>query len=174
VATFWIHRAPGTIDDASAAGARKALRTVYGSLGWVVPWLLQRAEELEHLYFDTVSQVELPAWSRGRVVLCGDACQAVSLIAGQGASMAMGGAWVLAEELQAAGPDIAAGLARYEKRMRPAIAVKQRAGRRMAKWFVPASSLRLTVRDALLRWSSSAAGAWVVRRELAADSVLGS
>ena len=54
---------------------------------------------LGEFYFDSVSQVELPDWRSGRVTLAGDACQCVSLFAGQGASLALAGAFILAEEL---------------------------------------------------------------------------
>jgi 2-polyprenyl-6-methoxyphenol hydroxylase-like FAD-dependent oxidoreductase len=40
-------------------------------------------------------QTTVDAWSRGRVILVGDACHAISLMAGQGASMAFGGATAL-------------------------------------------------------------------------------
>lgn len=89
-------------------------------------------------YFDEVSQVELARWSHGRVVLLGDACQCVSLLAGQGASLAMGGAELLARELDAT-PSVENALAAYEDRMRGAVTRKQAAGRRIANWFVPAT-----------------------------------
>ncbi|MGH3981532.1 MAG: NAD(P)-binding protein [Pseudonocardiaceae bacterium] len=39
--------------------------------------------------YDQVAQIEITQWSRERVILVGDACQAVSLLAGQGASLAI-------------------------------------------------------------------------------------
>jgi 2-polyprenyl-6-methoxyphenol hydroxylase-like FAD-dependent oxidoreductase len=48
----------------------------------------------------------MPRWSAGRVTLVGDACYAVSLLAGQGASRSMAGAFVLANRLHDA-PSIA-------------------------------------------------------------------
>ena len=164
VATFWVHRARGPIEDASPAAALGELRDVYGSLGWIVPRLLDRAEGLASVYFDTVSQVEVPAWSRGRVVLVGDACQCVSLLAGQGASMAMGGSWILTQELDKSA-ELSAALVRYENRVKPAIIAKQKAGRSTARWFVPESNARLRVRDAILRFSSSSTGAWLLKRQ---------
>ena len=81
------------------------------------------------MYFDEVAQIELSDWSRGRVVLVGDACGCVSLLAGQGASMAVCGA-ALAEELGAAQEgeeDITAALARYAA-SKPAVEKRQRRG----------------------------------------------
>nr|BFE72095.1 hypothetical protein GCM10020092_053960 [Actinoplanes digitatis] len=48
-------------------------------------------------HFDARIQVIMEHWTRGRVALVGDAGYAVSLTTGQGASMAMVGAYVLAE-----------------------------------------------------------------------------
>ncbi len=172
VATFWIDRDDRPISDASSTAAIRELRDVYGSLGWFVPRLLARAEMAPGLYFDTVSQVEVPHWTRDRVALVGDACQCVSLLAGQGASMAMGAAYVMAEELDAHPGDRRAALASYEARIKPAIAKKQKAGRNMARWFVPESSARMAVRDMVLRASTSMLGGWLLKRQIAGESVL--
>jgi 2-polyprenyl-6-methoxyphenol hydroxylase-like FAD-dependent oxidoreductase len=172
IATFWIHRADGDIPDRGDSAAVRELREVYGDLGWLIPKVLDHAEKAGAIYFDTLSQVIMPSWRAGRVVLLGDACQCVSLLAGQGASMAMGGAYVLAEELQRSPGDVEAATARYERRLRPAILKKQKAGRGMARWFVPESRARLAVRDAVMRMSASAVGGWLLRRQFSGDSVI--
>jgi 2-polyprenyl-6-methoxyphenol hydroxylase-like FAD-dependent oxidoreductase len=92
-----------------------------------------------------VAQVVVPGWSRGRVTLVGDACQAVSLVAAQGASLAMAGAYVLGEALATA-PSIAAALARYQQVWQPLVVAKQRVGRRGAEWFLPSSPVQLWLR----------------------------
>jgi hypothetical protein len=53
-------------------------------MGWIVPELLERCSQGSGVYFDGVAQIEMSGWSRGRVVLVGDACGCVSLLAGQG------------------------------------------------------------------------------------------
>lgn len=60
------------------------------------------------------------------MTLVGDACQAVSLLAGQGASMAVGGAYLLTHELRANMP-VEKCLAKYEARLKPIIEYKQAA-----------------------------------------------
>jgi 2-polyprenyl-6-methoxyphenol hydroxylase-like FAD-dependent oxidoreductase len=172
VATFWVHRSDAAISDPGAGAAARELREVYGSLGWLVPDVLARGAEEKTSYFDTVAQVIMPKWSVGRVVLLGDACQCVSLLAGQGASMAVGGAYVLAEEIERSNADVPAALARYEQRLRPAILKKQKAGRNVARWFVPDDRVRLAVRDAVLRMSASSIGEWILRRQIAGESVI--
>jgi 2-polyprenyl-6-methoxyphenol hydroxylase-like FAD-dependent oxidoreductase len=172
LATFFIHRADTPVEDTTAGAACRELREIYGSAGWIVPALLDACARAPEVYFDSVSQIEVPGWHLQRVVLLGDACQCVSLLAGQGASMAMAAAYILAEEIDAAAGDVPAALVRYERRLKPAIEKKQRAGRGMARWFVPPDRLRLAVRDLALRLSASPLGAWLVRRQLAGDSVL--
>ncbi len=55
---------------------------------------------------------------RDRVALVGDACCCPTLISGQGASLAMGGAYVLAEALQET-DNYQEAFHRYEQQMRP-------------------------------------------------------
>jgi 2-polyprenyl-6-methoxyphenol hydroxylase-like FAD-dependent oxidoreductase len=151
LATFFLYRTRQAPRSHQPAAARAALQRVYGDLGWIVPTLLRRSAETADIYYDAVSQVVLPAWSRGRVGLVGDACACVSLLAGQGASMAMAGAALLADELPTAGTEVGPALARYEARLRPEVERCQAAGRRVADWFVPSTPTRLVIRDAVSR-----------------------
>lgn len=104
-------------------------------------------------YVDHVAQTVVQPWVRGRVVLLGDACAAVSLVAGQGASLAIAGAEKLAEELAwARHPgDVTAGLAAYERDWRPIIEREQARGRRAAAAFAPHTRLELEANRALWR-----------------------
>jgi 2-polyprenyl-6-methoxyphenol hydroxylase-like FAD-dependent oxidoreductase len=146
VATLFTHRAPTPARPPDPAAEQ---RRVYGDLGWRVPALLAAADRTPDLYYDVVAQVELPRWSMGHAVLVGDAGYAVSLLAGQGASLAIGGAYLLAEAL-ATGGDIATGLAQFEAALAPEVRRQQAAGRRMADWFVPPTALHNWARDAFL------------------------
>ena len=147
VAAFAVHRDP---DPAIPKDPRTAVRRTYSSLGWVVPRALESCPPQSELYYDVVAQVEVPQWHRGRVVLIGDACQAVSLLAGQGASLAVAGAYVLGEQL-AAGSSVEDALARYQQAWKPIVEAKQEVGRRGAKWFLPSSRRRLWMRRASLK-----------------------
>ncbi|WP_101785989.1 FAD-dependent monooxygenase [Nonomuraea indica] len=98
-----------------------------GGLRWEVPRLLDAMWKAPDFYFDAMAQVRMDTWSRGRVTLLGDAGYCASPLSGQGTSLALVGAYVLAAELaghHAAG-DHAAALARYEARMRPFVALNQ-------------------------------------------------
>lgn len=145
VAALMLYRSAAETLPADPAGA---LRERFGDLGWVAPSLLSVVPE--DIYFDAVSQVDLPGWYRGKVVLVGDACGAVSLFAGHGASLAMTGAFVLAEEL-ALGADGA--FDRYQARMKPVVARTQEFGRKFIGWMAPSSRLRISLRDMAFRLS---------------------
>jgi 2-polyprenyl-6-methoxyphenol hydroxylase-like FAD-dependent oxidoreductase len=81
--------------------------------GWVRPQLLRYMRAAPDFYFDEMSQIVMDRWSRGRVALVGDAGYCCSPLSGQGTSVALLGAYVLAGELAAAGDDHARGFANY-------------------------------------------------------------
>jgi 2-polyprenyl-6-methoxyphenol hydroxylase-like FAD-dependent oxidoreductase len=126
------------------------VREAYSSLGWVVPRALAKCPTSSELYYDQVAQIEIPQWSRGRVTLLGDACQAVSLLAGQGAALAVAGAY---EQLVSA-ESIDSALTRYQELWQPVITEKQQVARRGVGWFLPSSSLQLWLRRLVLKLTS--------------------
>lgn len=146
VAAFAVHRSDGA---AVPEDPCVTLRREYGSLGWIVPRALAACPEREQVYYDVVAQVVAPSWSRGRVALLGDAGYAVSLLAGQGASLAVAGAYLLATEL-ARRPSVPAALEAYESAFRPVVSDRQEAGRNGALWFAPENRRQLWVRRAAL------------------------
>src|SRR5699024_12610220 len=97
-------------------------------MGWYLPRVMALCPD--HPFYDSVDQVTVPHWSRGRTVLVGDSCQAVSLMAGQGASIAVFAAEVLGRELTGipANKNTDA-LKSYQQRLVPTVAAKQMAGR---------------------------------------------
>jgi 2-polyprenyl-6-methoxyphenol hydroxylase-like FAD-dependent oxidoreductase len=130
---------------------REALGAAFGGLGWETGEIIAAMDSADDLYFDAVAQVRLPEWSRGRVVLLGDAAYCPSLIAGQGSAFAMAGAYVLARELAEAGSNYPAAFASYEQRFRPFIDAKQKAAERFAGWFAPRTAAALRLRNAITR-----------------------
>jgi 2-polyprenyl-6-methoxyphenol hydroxylase-like FAD-dependent oxidoreductase len=149
VAMFGVHRVG---DPALPADPRADLLRRYAGLGSDVDAVLAKCPGLDEIYYDQVAQVVLPAWSSGRVVLVGDACGAVSLLAGQGASLAIAGAAELARALITSGEHgVRNALTGYERTMRPVVEEKQAAGRRAADSFVPRSRFGLWVRRVSLR-----------------------
>lgn len=88
-------------------------------LGWKTPTLLEAMWEAADFYTDALAQIHMPCWSRGRIALLGDAACSASPLSGQGTSLALVGAYVMASELAKSRDDHHAAFTRYEKRMRP-------------------------------------------------------
>ena len=130
------------IDLLDRAQQEETLRTVYAGIGWEVPRLLDLMPQAADWYFDIAAQVDMADWARGRVVLVGDAAYCASPMSGQGSSLALIGAYVLAGELAAAGGDHDVAFAEYDRVMRPFIAVNQALGIQSAQFMTqdPASA----------------------------------
>jgi 2-polyprenyl-6-methoxyphenol hydroxylase-like FAD-dependent oxidoreductase len=166
-AAFLVHAGCGAPD--TAAGVHGRLRQIYGDLAWVVPEVVDGCATAESVSFDAVEQIVMPSWSRGRVTLLGEACWGRSPMDGQGASMAMAGAYALAEEIDCG--EVGLAFTQYERRVRPVIERQQAAGRTMAKWFVPRDRVHRIARDAIVRVSSWPFVAPVLRQQIAAATI---
>lgn len=66
---------------------------------------------------DSLCMVKMPKWSKGHVLLLGDAAHCLTLMSGQGACMALASSKILGESLT--GHDLQEGLKLHEKRVRP-------------------------------------------------------
>ncbi|SER00132.1 2-polyprenyl-6-methoxyphenol hydroxylase [Lentzea xinjiangensis] len=105
------------------AAQRNLLTEVFAGAGWEVPGMVTAMRGAQDLYFDAVSQIRMPRWSSGRVALVGDAAYAPSFLTGQGTSLALVGAYMLAHAL--AGGDHAEGFAAYERTTREFVTANQ-------------------------------------------------
>lgn len=88
--------------------------------GWEAHRVLAAMEETKDFYFDVLRQVRMKRWSKGRVVLTGDAAWCATPLAGIGATLAVTGGYVLASELMCSS-DIGQSFSAYEEAMRPMI-----------------------------------------------------
>ena len=130
------------------AKERKAvLHQVFADAGWECPQILQAMDQVSDVYYDRVSQIRMDGWSKGRVMLIGDAAACVSLLAGEGAGLAMTEAYVLAGELNRAGHDYQAAYRRYEQLLRPFVEDKQKSVRYFASAFVPKTRVGVWIRN---------------------------
>ncbi|WP_242891553.1 FAD-dependent monooxygenase [Actinomadura litoris] len=116
---------PVAYDHRDTAAQKKLMEDAMAGGGWVVPQLLDSMWDAADFHFDSMAQIHMDRWSRGRVVLLGDAGYCGSPLSGQGTSMAMVGAYVLAGELKAAGGDHRAAFAAYESALRGYVAANQ-------------------------------------------------
>lgn len=98
---------------------------------------------------DGLILVDLPRWSKGRVILLGDSAHCLTLMSGQGAGIAIASAELLAQAL--AHTSVAEAFRQHDASLRPAINRLQLRSRRMATMFIPKSAAGFYVRNLLLR-----------------------
>ncbi|MEV4130658.1 FAD-dependent monooxygenase [Dactylosporangium sp. NPDC049742] len=133
------------------AAQRRLLRDVCAGLGWEVPRLLEHLDAADDFYLDSISQIRLPSWSRGRITLAGDAGYGPGPAVGGGSSLAIVGAYVLASELAAAGDDHVPGFAAYEQAMAGAVAASRTIGPSVLGTLIPRSELQVWTMAQALR-----------------------
>lgn len=107
-------------------GYQKHIVTQIFSEGrWEIPYLLEQIGRAPDFYFDSISQIHMEHWSEGRVALLGDAGYCASPASGQGTSLAIVGAYVLAGELALAAKHHETAFSEYEKLMRDFVSLNQ-------------------------------------------------
>jgi 2-polyprenyl-6-methoxyphenol hydroxylase-like FAD-dependent oxidoreductase len=134
----------------------------FADVGWEAPRLLRAARNASDFYLDSMGQVKLDRWSRGRVVLLGDAGYCPTPLTGLGTSLALVGAYILAGELADARDEatgageedaVQGAFHRYETRMRPYVEQGQELPPGGADGYAPQSALRIALARASMRWS---------------------
>ncbi|HEX7993707.1 MAG TPA: hypothetical protein VF506_07270 [Streptosporangiaceae bacterium] len=126
---------------------REVLRSKFTGAGWLVPQILVAMPGAEDFYFDSLSQVHMDQWHRGRAVLLGDAGYCGSPLVGLGTAMALVAAYVLAGELSASPDDHETAFARYETEVRDYVKQCQSLPAGGMKGFAPDSALMIRMRN---------------------------
>jgi 2-polyprenyl-6-methoxyphenol hydroxylase-like FAD-dependent oxidoreductase len=139
------------IVERGAIAHKAVLRNEFGNAGWECPKVLAALDTIDDIYFDRVSQIQMDGWSRGRVALVGDAAFCPSLLAGQGAALAMISAYVLAGELNRSKGQFEDAFSRYERLLRPFMTAKQGAARQFAHSFAPKTRWGLFLRSQITK-----------------------
>ncbi|HZA31926.1 MAG TPA: FAD-dependent monooxygenase [Propionibacteriaceae bacterium] len=138
-------------DHRDVDGQKHVLHQVYGGDGWQVPRLLAEVDAAEDFYFDSISQIVMDSWTKGRVALVGDAGYSPGPAVGGGTSIAMVGAYVLAQELAQASQDYQAGLRAYEDRMSELAAKARSVGPSTMATLIPRTAIQARLTPQLLR-----------------------
>jgi 2-polyprenyl-6-methoxyphenol hydroxylase-like FAD-dependent oxidoreductase len=141
------------------AAQKRFLRDLYQRDRWEVPRLLAEMDASHDFYFDSISQVTMDGWSRGRVTLVGDAGYSPGPAVGGGTSLAMVGGYILGEQIAKAGGDLEKSLRAYQDAMRACIVAFRDVGPSTMKTLIPqtrAGSLLMPyLLGALIRLPSS-------------------
>ena len=146
-------RHDGPIPSDDRAAQETLLRNRLADGGWETQAILELMPRASSFYFDSVSQIRMPSWTRGRVVLVGDAAAGPSFLAGQGSALAMVEAYTLASEL-ARNVDQQRAFARYEQQLMPLLKSKQDAALGLGAAFAPATRVQLLVRNTVMKLMS--------------------
>jgi 2-polyprenyl-6-methoxyphenol hydroxylase-like FAD-dependent oxidoreductase len=140
--------------DLVHATPKEQLRNEFSDVGWECRDFLAALDEVDDLYFDVVSQIRMDSWSKGRVLLIGDAAGCISLLGGEGTGLAITEAYVLAGELARAGADYRHAFEAYQTRLRPFIEAKQAGAVRYIPFFATRTRFGLWVRNMGLRMAN--------------------
>jgi 2-polyprenyl-6-methoxyphenol hydroxylase-like FAD-dependent oxidoreductase len=87
--------------------------------GWQTERFIEGMKSSPFFYSQEIAQVRIDTWSKGRVVLAGDAAHCASPYSGMGISGGLVGAYVLAGEINRHPDDLPAALANYDTTLRP-------------------------------------------------------
>jgi 2-polyprenyl-6-methoxyphenol hydroxylase-like FAD-dependent oxidoreductase len=118
---------------------KKLLREAFAGLHPQVDGWLAELDGPGPFYFDSITQLQLETWSRGRVTLVGDAGYCPGPAVGGSTSLAVLGAYVLAGELAAAGGDHERAFAAYEREMGDVVRRSRAFAIGAARSLIPAS-----------------------------------
>jgi len=115
-------RAPDkiTINRNNIHEQKEIVIKAFDGIGWKVPQLIEELKRSETFYLDQGCQIKMPAWTKGRVALIGDAGYAPAFPTGMGSTLAMQGATVLADAL-AEFENYEIAFNSYNERMRPVV-----------------------------------------------------
>ncbi|MBK5511694.1 FAD-dependent monooxygenase [Pseudomonas sp. TH15] len=147
-------QAPSGYEKLTQTEQKSLLKQIFANAGWETPRVLAALEQASDLYLDAVGQVKMPRWSKGRVVLVGDAAYCASPISGMGTSLGLCGAYVLAGELGRHADHVQA-FAAYEKLMRPYVDQAQSVPKFAPRLASPHSRLGIALGHAVLRLATA-------------------
>jgi len=118
---------------------KQLLREAFAGMGWELPRLLAELDHARAFYFDSITQLRMDTWSRGRVTLVGDAGYCPGPAVGGSTSLAVVGAYMLAGELAAAGGDHTRAFPAYEREIGDYVRRSRAFAMRAVKQLIPAS-----------------------------------
>ncbi|MGW1743926.1 FAD-dependent oxidoreductase [Nocardia sp. NPDC001965] len=117
------------------------LRAAFRQTGSEVGRWLDALDDTPAFYFDSITQLRMDTWSRGRVTLVGDAGYCPGPAVGGSTSLAVVGAYVPAGELARAGGDTRRAFPAYERAMAAQVRASHAVALSAAKSLIPASRL---------------------------------
>ncbi|MFJ1755020.1 FAD-dependent monooxygenase [Kitasatospora sp. NPDC088134] len=157
--------APIAYDRRDRAAQQRLLAEKFTGAGWETDRLLAAMADADDFYFESLGQVRLNDFTRGRTALIGDAACCPTPLTGLGTSLALVGAYLLAGELAAARGDFTTAYATYQHRMQPYAAKARELPPGGMTGYAPGSAAMIRLRAASMRWMTR----WPLRRLMEAQ-----
>lgn len=126
---------------------QKFLRDTFQDFGWEAPKILELMSDSDDFYFDSVTQVKMKSWTKGRVALLGDAGYCASPLSGQGNNLALVGAYILAGELKQAEGNYTRAFNRYNELLHPFVEANQKLGAWVSESFLVSDEISKEVTE---------------------------
>jgi len=130
---------------------KRLLKQAFAEDVWELPRILAELDASPDLYFDSISQIRMETWSRGRVTLVGDAGYCPAPAVGGGTAVAVLGAFVLAGELHTAGGDHTTAFRMYEQQLRRLVARTRALAPTMMKVLIPRNRRQVWATTQIMR-----------------------
>jgi 2-polyprenyl-6-methoxyphenol hydroxylase-like FAD-dependent oxidoreductase len=140
-----------TYDYRDIEQQKRLLRQAFAEDGWELPRMLAELEGATDFYFDSISQIRMDTWSRGRVTLVGDAGYCPAPAVGGGTAVAVLGAYVLAGELRAAGGDHAIAFGMYEHQLQRLVTRTRSLAQTTMKTLIPRTQRQVWATTQMMR-----------------------
>ncbi|MFG6196827.1 FAD-dependent monooxygenase [Nonomuraea sp. JJY05] len=149
----FLFRTPRQLDyhHRDVARQKELLREHFDGMGREVPRLMAELDRTPAFYFDSITQLRMDTWSRGRVTLVGDAGYCPGPAVGGSTSLAVVGAYILAGELATCGGDHTRAFPAYEAEIGDYVRRSRTFAMNAAKKIVPGSRFDLWAMAAMVR-----------------------
>ncbi|MBX0326013.1 FAD-dependent monooxygenase [Halomicroarcula sp. F13] len=169
---YWFATAPESLTDGPMAPdtVEAALREYLADYPEPIPALLDALDATDVIESELEDLPPLDTWSRGRVVLAGDAAHAMLPFAGQGAAQAIEDGLTLADAI-AATDDSDAAFEAYESERKPRANRVRRESHRLGRLGTLQSGLGCRLRNAVISAMPDAVFRHLRRRQAAGTSL---
>ncbi|MDQ4502584.1 FAD-dependent monooxygenase [Sinomonas sp. ASV322] len=134
---------PLEYDHRDTGRQKELLRAALAGLAPEADAWLGELDTTPAFYFDSITQLTMDTWSRGRVTLVGDAGFCPGPVVGGSTSLAVVSAYTLAEELARADGDHVRAFAAYERAIGEYVRASRAFALRAARTVVPATGLQV-------------------------------
>jgi len=148
-------------DRRNQAEQKRMIRERFAEERWRISELLDEMSDCDDFYFDKLCQIQMGTWSKGRVVLVGDAAYCPSPAAGMGGSVAILGAAALADALEKYPDDLQKTFQEYDESFRPTIeAIQAHAVEFGLEMFMPRTEEAIQRRNVMLNIGCGQPNPW--------------